>query len=200
VIIIRINSPGNDVISQSNTATAGAVATNTATTEQGSGAGAETHPLRAALAAPERSRPASSAVPSSSGDQAGASRRAPRATRAAAAPVRAGTEPDQKVAPPEVAPRQPATAAPRSASASSARQSRPSASPVPVRVGRAAARAGAGAAHFVSSFAPTPTALRPDKADQVSTAVVMTLLAVVLAVLLALGAKYVPSVRARALR
>ena len=38
VVIIRINSPGDDVISQSNTATAGAVAANTSTTDQASGA------------------------------------------------------------------------------------------------------------------------------------------------------------------
>src|SRR3954452_6135434 len=38
VVIIRINSPGDDVISQSNTANAGAAATNASTTQQGSGA------------------------------------------------------------------------------------------------------------------------------------------------------------------
>src|SRR4051812_27598522 len=44
VIIIRINSPGDDVISQDNTANAGAGATNTSTTQQGSGASEQADP------------------------------------------------------------------------------------------------------------------------------------------------------------
>jgi hypothetical protein len=65
-----------------------------------------------------------------------------------------------------------------------------------------AARAGAGTAHFVSSLARRPTlpANAAQNADSVSTAVVMALLAVVLAVLLSVGSSYVPAVRRRAWR
>jgi hypothetical protein len=203
VVIIRINSPGDDVISQSNTANAGAAATNTSTTQQESGAGAP--PVqREATRGPERVRPQVTAVPRKSGGRADGSRRAASASPAAAVQVGTGGEPNQYPATPEVAPRRGSEAAPRSASAPSVHKnrSRPSVTPVPARFGRAAARAGAGAAHFVSSLVPTPTMpdSSADKADSVSTAVVMTLLAVVLAVLLGVGSTYVPAVRARAWR
>ena len=237
VVIIRINSPGDDVISQSNTAAAGAVATNTATTQQGVGEGASSDPadragatgpsgngtstggtpparaqsepsattpavprlLRVATPAPERTRPRVVAVSSPSGDRAGASHAAAGATPPAATQARTASEPNQ-VAAPQVAPRQATLAAQRSASTPSARTSRPSVTPVPARIERAAARAGTGAAHFVSrSLAATP-AIQVDKADEISTAVIVALLAVVLAVLLGVGSTYVPTVRARVWR
>jgi hypothetical protein len=71
---------------------------------------------------------------------------------------------------------------------------------VPTRIGKAAAtRVGAGAAHVVSSLAPKGT-LQSDNVDQISTAVVMTLLVIVLAVLLGVGSTYLPAIRARAWR
>jgi hypothetical protein len=210
VVIIRINSPGDDVISQNNTANAGAVATNTSTTQQGSGAtgGSTDRPdstnaspaLRVATAAPERARTRVTAVQRPTGDHAGAPRRAVGAAHSTPAQVGTDSKPHQSAAAPQVAPRQAAAAAQRSASAPSARSSRPSVTSVSARIGHAAAmRAGAGAAHFVSSLAPRPT-VPADKSDTVSTAVVMTLLAVVLAVLLGVGSTYLPRIRARAWR
>jgi hypothetical protein len=225
IVIIRINSPGDDVISQSNTAVAGAVAGNTATTQQGSGASAPAHkaepvqpsstttngtsaggspalcipptpppaegapaattspPRVAAAAGPERARPR--VVPRGSGGRADRTRQASDAPRPAATGVRT----------PKVAPRQVAAAAQRSASAPSSRKSRPSVTSVPARLGRAAARAGTGAAHFVSSSAPNGT-LPVNTADSISTPVILTLLAVILAVVLSVGSTYVPSLRA----
>jgi hypothetical protein len=60
-----------------------------------------------------------------------------------------------------------------------------------------ATRVGTGAAHFVSSL-PRPTLQA--ESDQVSTAVLLTLLAVVLAVLLGVGSSYAPALRARVWR
>jgi hypothetical protein len=67
---------------------------------------------------------------------------------------------------------------------------------VPTRIGKAAAaRVGAGAAHVVSSLAPS-RALPSNKGDSISSFVLVALLAVALAVLL--GSH--PAVRARAWR
>ena len=247
VVIIRINSPGDDVISQSNTATAGAVAANTSMTDQASGtsaptdqaeptastvtptdgssggetpaapppavtppaptpAGAEppaaTLALRVATPGPARARPRVAAVRRASGDRADASGPGAGATHSSAAQVRTGSKPDQDAAMTQVAPRQVAVAVPRSASAPSARDSQPSVTSVPARIGRAAARAGAGTAHLVGGLAPRPSlqVSSAEKADSVSTAVVMALLAVVLAVLLGVGSTYVPAIRVRAWR
>jgi hypothetical protein len=236
VVIIRINSPGDDVISQSNTASAGAVGANTSTTQQEGGAGAPgdqaeptastsapadetggggtraagtppaptpaqdappaaTLPLRVATPGPERARPRVTAVGRPAGDPGDASRRA--------AGARTGSTPNHYAATSEAASRQAAEAAPRSASARSARKSRPTTvTPVPARLERAAARAGAGVPHFVSTLAPRPTlpGSSADEVDSISTAVLMTLLMVVLAILLGVGSTYVPAVRARAWR
>ena len=248
VVIIRINSPGDDVISQSNTATAGAVAANTSTTDQASGTSAPTDQadptasvtptdgtsggetpgaqppavtppaptpagakppaatlaLRVATPGPERARPRVAAVRRASGDRADASGpgAGAGATHSSATQVRTGGKPDQDAAMTQVAPRQAAVAAPRSASAPSGRDSRPSVTSVPARIGRAAARAGAGAAHLVGGLAARPPlqVSSAEEADSVSTAVVMALLAVVLAVLLGVGSTYVPAIRARAWR
>ena len=249
VVIIRINSPGDDVISQSNTATAGAVAANTSTTDQASGTSAPTDQadptastvtptdgtsggetpgaqppavtppaptpagakppaatlaLRVATPGPERARPRVAAVRRASGDRADASGpgAGAGATHSSATQVRTGGKPDQDAAMTQVAPRQAAVAAPRSASAPSGRDSRPSVTSVPARIGRAAARAGAGAAHLVGGLAARPPVQvsSAEEADSVSTAVVMALLAVVLAVLLGVGSTYVPAIRARAWR
>ncbi len=72
----------------------------------------------------------------------------------------------------------------------------------PVRARRAAARAGAGAAHLLSSFTRPPVlpSVSADRADTVSTVVVLTLVAVLLAILLGVGSTYVPAVRAWAAR
>ena len=248
VVIIRINSPGDDVISQSNTATAGAVAANTSTTDQASGTSAPTDQgdptasvtptdgtsggetpgaqppavtppaptpagakppaatlaLRVATPGPERARPRVAAVRRASGDRADASGpgAGAGATHSSATEVRTGGKPDQDAAMTQVAPRQAAVAAPRSASVPSGRDSRPSVTSVPARIGRAAARAGAGAAHLVGGLAARPPlqVSSAEEADSVSTAVVMALLAVVLAVLLGVGSTYVPAIRARAWR
>ena len=236
VVIIRINSPGDDVISQSNTASAGAVGANTSTTQQESGTAAPgdqaeptastgapadetggggtpgagappapapaqdeppatTLPPTVVTPGPERARPRVTAVQRPSGDSGGASRRA--------AGARTGSKPNHYAATSEVAPRQAAEAAPRSTSAPSTRKSRPTTvTPVPARLERAAARAGAGVPHFVSSLAPRPAlpGSSADEVDSISTAVLMTLLVVVLAILLGVGSTYVPPVRARAWR
>jgi hypothetical protein len=233
VVIIRINSPGDDVISQNNTANAGAVATNTSTTQQGGGATGPTDPpdsatstgaraegtpptatpgrgeppvttsaaapaLRVATAGPERARPRVTAVQRPKRDRDGGSHKAAGAS--APAQVGTGSKPSRSAAAPQVAPRQAAAAAQRSASAPSARSSRPSVTSVPARIGQAAAmRVGAGAAHFIGSLAPR-SARPADEFDPVSTAVVMTLLAVMLVVLLGVGSTYLPKVRVRAWR
>ena len=67
----------------------------------------------------------------------------------------------------------------------------------PARAERAATRAGAGAASLLGRLgraAALPT-VSADKADQVSNAVVLTLFAVLLVLLLGVGSSYVPSVR-----
>jgi hypothetical protein len=234
VIVIRINSPGDDVISQNNTAAAGAVATNTSTTEQEVGVDvpndqadstastdtpaeesaptsasnpsaadeppAATLPPRVAARGEERLRPRVTAVSHTPRERADESRRAAGAARAPAAQVETGTKPNQSSATPaEFAPRLGSEATPRSPSAASAPKSRLSVTPVPARIRRVAVRAGAGAAHFVSSLAPSPTVAGSsagNNADNVSTAVVITLLAALLGV----GSTYVPAVRRRVWR
>jgi hypothetical protein len=243
VVVIRINSPGDDVISQSNTAAAVAVPTNTATTQQGTGAAAPADqadpsgspdatatpadgasgggtqaagsppapspaqaeppattpavtPLRVLTAAPERARPRIAVPPPASSDRAGAAHRRGPAAEPAATPVRTAGKPTHSVAQTKVAPRQTTHAAPGPVSAPSPRKSWLSVTSVPTRIGKAAAtRVGAGAAHFVNSLAPRgrqPTA----KGDSISTTVLVSLLAVALAVLL--GSH--PAIRARAWR
>ena len=131
--------------------------------------------------------------------RAGASRPTIGPEYSASTGVRAGSKSSpQYGAPPKVAPRQAVAAAPRSASAPSTREHRPLVTSVPAHIGRAAARAGTDAAHFVSSFAPSGAPA--EKADSISTAVVLTLFAVVLAVLLGVAATHVPWFRARAWR
>jgi hypothetical protein len=68
----------------------------------------------------------------------------------------------------------------------------------PVRAARAATRAGAGAAHLISNVGRTPVlpTVSADRADQVSTAVLVALFAVLLVLLLGVGSSYVPSMRA----
>ena len=203
VVIIRINSPGNDVISQSNTANAEAVATNDANTEQGRrtpppppAKDALRSPLRVSSAGLKRARPG--AVPPPSGDRAGVPRRRSGAAHRAAGASRTPRSFSEYAAPSKVAPRHVVVAAERSSSAPSSRKVEPSVTPVPARMGRAAARAGTGAAHFVSSYAPQRTP--PVDTADISPAVILTLLAVLLAVILGAGATYVPSLRARAWR
>jgi hypothetical protein len=245
VVIIRINSPGDDVINQSNSAIANAVAANTSSTNQGSGGGsadtdrgqpdgttpdtsapsstpptampaqgepapaaspaATTPPVTAAnpaqklaAQAPERARPrAFAAVQRPSGERRHASRKAAAAaTHSAAAPggTAAVAEPSH-----QVAPRKAAAAVPRSTSAPHAAKRWTLVLSAPARAYRAAARAGAGAAHLISNFTrppALPSAVSADKVGQVSTVVVLTLLAVLLAILLGVGSTYVPSVRA----
>jgi len=248
VVIIRINSPGDDVINQSNTAISNAVATNDSSTNQGTGAGstgsepgtpdgtnadgtpttptsssspptttsaqeepvaaappADTPPVGSAaspankLATPgsERARPrAFAAAQRPSGDSRHASRKAAAvATHAAAAPpaTPAGSEQSR-----QVAPREATVAVPRSTSAPRAGKRWTLVLSAPARAHRAAARAGAGAAQLISNLTRPPALPRvsAEKADQVSTAVVLTLLAVLLAILLGVGSTYVPSVRA----
>jgi hypothetical protein len=67
----------------------------------------------------------------------------------------------------------------------------------PARAHRAAARAGAGAAHLLGSFTRPPVipSAAGEKADPVLTAVGLTLVALMLAVLLGVGSTYVPVVR-----
>ena len=246
VVIIRVNSPGDDVINQSNTAIANAIAGNTSTTNQNQGSGGgsadtasgqpdgtsdtsatsstpptampaqgESAPAAPAaatappvtVAAPaskaatqghERARPrAFAAAPRSSGGgrpQASSNAAAPKhSTQSAAAPSgKTGGAPGQQVAPREAA------AVTRSGSAPRAvERTTTSVTWAPARAHRAAARAGAGAAHLLSSFSRSPApSISADKADRVSTAVVLTLLAVLIAVLLGVGSTYVPSVRA----
>lgn len=207
VVIIRINSPGDDVISQSNTANAVAAATNDANTEQGRGtpprpqakdapSATRSPPLRVASAAPERSRPEAVARPS--GDRTGAQRQGSGAADPAAATNRAPRNSSQYAASAKVAPRPAVVAAERSTSAPGSRKTRTSVTPVPARIGRAAARVGTGAAHSASSYVPQGTP-HVDTAD-ISPAVILTLLAVLLAVVLGAGSTYVPSLRARARR
>jgi len=206
VVIIRINSPGDDVISQSNTANAVAAATNDANTEQGRGtprpkakdapSATRSPPLRVASAAPERSRPEAVARPS--GDRTGAQRQGSGAADPAAATNRAPRNSSQYAASAKVAPRPAVAAAERSTSAQGSRKTRTSVTPVPARIGRAAARVGTGAAHSASSYVPQGTP-HVDTAD-ISPAVILTLLAVLLAVVLGAGSTYVPSLRARAWR
>jgi hypothetical protein len=191
VVIIRINSPGNDVISQSNTANAVAAATNDANTEQGRGT-----PLRVATAAQERARPEAVARPSR--DRAGAQHQGSGAAHPAAAANRTPRNSSQYAASSKVAPRHAVAAAERSTSAPGSRKTRTSVTPVPARIGRAAARAGTGAAHFVSSYVPQRTP-HVNTAD-ISPAVILTLLAVLLAVVLGAGSTYLPSLRVRAWR
>ena len=202
VVIIRINSPGNDVISQSNTANAEAAASNDANTEQGTrtpppppAKDALRSPLRAASAGLARARP--EAVTRPSGDRAGAPRRGSGAAHPAAGARRTPRSFSEHAASTKVAPRQVVAAAERSTSAPG-RKTQRSVTSVPARMGRAAARAGTDAAHFVSSYAP-PRTPRGDTAD-ISPAVILTLLAVLLAVLVGAGSTYVPSLRARASR
>jgi hypothetical protein len=244
VVIIRINSPGDDVINQSNTAISNAVAANNSSTNQGTGADsgptgslsgesgtpttptssstppttttaqeepvaaappADTPPVGSAaspahkLAAPgsERARPrAFAAAQRPAGDSRHASRKAAAVTtHSAAAPGgTAGAEPGR-----QVAPREAASAVPRSTSAPRAgvRRTLVLAS-APARAHRAAARAGAGAAHLISNITRPPAlpSVPADRAGQVSAAVVLTLLAVLLAIVLGVGSTYVPSVRA----
>lgn len=207
VVIIRINSPGNDVISQINTANAEAAATNDANTEQGSGAPppppAKDAPsgtkslLRVASVGSERARP--EVVPHQSGDRAGAQRRGSGAAHPAAAANRTPRNSRQYAASTQVAPRRVVGAAERSTSAPGSVRTQTSVMSVPARMGRAAARAGTGAAHFASSYVPQRTT-PVDTADSISPAVILTLLAVILAVVLGAGSTYVPSLRARAWR
>ena len=206
VVIIRINSPGNDVISQSNTANAVAAATNDANTEQGRGTpprpqaknapSATKSPLRVASAGLERVRPVAAARPS--GGHTGAQRQGSGAAHPAAAVNRTPHNSNQYAASAKVAPRRVVAAAERSTSAPGSRMTRTSVTPVPARIGRAAARAGTGAAHFVSSYVPQGTT-HVDTAD-ISPAVILTLLGVLLAVVLGAGSTYLPSLRARAWR
>jgi hypothetical protein len=248
VVIIRINSPGDDVINQSNTAIANAVAANTSSTNQGSGGGsadtdrgqpdgttpdtsaasstpptampaqvapapaassAATPPVTAAPPAhrlatqgSERARPRAFAAaqrpssgPPSSGHGHHAASAAVAAAHAPAAPAaqQAAAEPIQQVAPREVA-----SAVPRSTSAPRVGERRSFLILAPARAHRAAARAGAGAAHILGSFGRLPALSgdAADKADPVSTVVVLTLLAVLVAIFLGVGSTYVPAVRA----
>jgi hypothetical protein len=247
VVIIRINSPGDDVINQSNTAIANAIAANTSTTNQNQGSGggsadsdtgqpdgtadtsapsstpptalpaqgesapaapsaATAPPVTAAppankAAAPghERARPrAFAAAPRSSGGRPHASSTAAAPTNstrsAAASSGKSGAGPGQ-----QFAPREAASAVPRSTSAPRAgERTTTSVTWAPARADRAAAGAGAGAAHLLSSFSRPPAlpSISAGRADQVSTVVVVTLLAVLIALLLGVGSTYVPSVRA----
>ncbi len=251
VVIIRINSPGDDVINQSNTAIANAVAANTSSTNQGSGGGsadndrgqpdgttpdtsaasstpptampaqAEPAPAASSAATPpvtaaapahrlatqgsERARPRAFAAaqrpssgPPSSGHRHHAASAAVAAAHAPAAPAapaaqEADAEPVQ-----QVAPREAASAVPRSTSAPRVGERRSSLILAPARAHRAAARAGAGAAHILGSFGRLPglSGDAADKADPVSTVVVLTLLAVLVAIFLGVGSTYVPAVRA----
>jgi hypothetical protein len=199
VVIIRINSPGDDVISQSNTANAEAAATNDANTAQGNGTPSATRsPPRVASAGLERERPEAVARPS--GDRPGAQRRGSGAAPRAAAANRTPRSSSQHAASAKVAPRHAVAPAERPPSALGSRKTRTSVTPVPARMGRAAARAGTGAAHTVGSYVPQRTPPAVDTADSISPAVILTLLAVLLAVVLGAGATYVPSLRARAWR
>src|SRR6185369_14764934 len=132
------------------------------------------------------------------GDRAGAPRRGSGAAHPAAGARRTPRSSSEYAASTKVAPRQVVAAAERSTSAPGSRTTQTSVTSVPARMGRAAARAGTGAAHFVSSYAPQRTP-RGDTAD-ISPAVILTLLAVLLAVLVGAGSTYVPSLRARASR
>ena len=248
VVIIRINSPGDDVISQSNTATAGAVAANTSTTDQASGtsaptdqadptasvtptdgtsggetpgaqppavtppaptpAGAEppaaTLALRVATPGPERARPRVAAVRRASGDRADAS--GPGAG-AGATHSSATRGPDGRQARPRRS--DDSGCAPTGRCGSSAlgeRSERPRQPAVgdvgagTYRKGRSACRRRRGAPRRRPRREATLQVSSAEEADSVSTAVVMALLVVVLAVLLGVGSTYVPAIRARAWR
>ena len=90
-------------------------------------------------------------------------------------------------------PREAASAVPRSTSAPRAGERRTSVTWAPARAHRAAARAGAGAAHILR-LAGLPR-VSGDKANRLSSVVVLTLLAVLVAILLGVGSTYVPAVR-----
>lgn len=236
VVIIRVNSPGDDFVNQANNAIATAVASNDASTNQGTGSGGQdgdsakpqpdppTSPATPPAAMPaqveppaaappastappavklaklgtERARPHIAAVQRPSGDRSSASRGSAVAAESAASRAAAGGSDRGDDPRPPAAQHEAATGVQRLAGASSADKRRTSVTWAPVRAVRAATRAGAGAAHVVGNFSRVPSlpTVSAEKADQVSTAVLLSLFAVLLVLLLGVGSSYVPSVRA----
>ena len=213
VIQIRINSPGdNGPINQTNTANAGAGAVNASQTSQGSGADAAA-PTREDGSTPDSGSPASGATPPAAPAEPPASAPAAelRQAYATTAPTRPRVESQQtrhehaaaagSTRPPaagahrgqlQVAPAQAVPTRTAAAPVSTIDPHPASRAAAPMQHGAAAAASGVRSAARVFNRIAGPAPVAAESLDQVSNAVVLTLVALIVGVLFFVAYTYAP--------